>query len=77
MQVRTAIAALLLALLVCFLALALAQTAFWKGIELQGYDFLIAMRGPAPPTDRVVIVDFDEPSGTTRNKPPAALDTPQ
>ena len=62
MQVRTAIAAVLLALLVCLLALALAQTAFWKGIELQGYDFLIAMRGPAPPSDRVVIVDFDEQS---------------
>ena len=62
MQLRTAIAAVLLALLVCFLALALAQTAFWNGIELQGYDFLIAMRGPAPPSDRIVIVDFDEQS---------------
>ena len=62
MQLRTAIAAVLLALLVCLLALALAQTAFWNGIELQGYDFLIAMRGPAPPSDRVVIVDFDEQS---------------
>jgi adenylate cyclase len=62
MQLRTAIAAVLLALLVCFLSLALAQTAFWNGIELQGYDFLIALRGPAPPPDRIVIVDFDEPS---------------
>ena len=62
MQVRTAIAAVLLALLICLLALALAQTAFWNGIEQQGYDLLIALRGPAPPCDRVVIVDFDEQS---------------
>ncbi|MBZ5569751.1 MAG: adenylate/guanylate cyclase domain-containing protein [Acidobacteriia bacterium] len=62
MQVRAASAAVLLALSVCLLALALTQTALWKGIELQSYDFLIAMRGPAPPSDRVLIVDFDEDS---------------
>jgi adenylate cyclase len=62
MQVRAATVAVLLALLVCLLALALAQTAFWSGIELQAYDFLLALRGPAPPSDRVLIVDFDEHS---------------
>lgn len=60
MQVRTAYAAVLLALLACVVAWALAQTAFWHGIELDGYDLLVANQPAEPPSQQIVIVDFDE-----------------
>src|ERR1700739_2624421 len=52
----------LLALLVCLLSFGISHSELWRNIEFEGYDFLVALRGAAPPSERVLIVDFDDAS---------------
>src|SRR5713101_2541744 len=57
----------LLAAGVCALLALVAWSGLLEGVELQGYDLLVASRGDRQPAENIVVVDFDEASVRTYN----------
>jgi adenylate cyclase len=46
----------------CALVGVVVWSGVLEGVELQGYDLLVASRGAGPPAENILVVDFDEAS---------------
>ena len=57
---RPAIASILLAVSVWLVVGGLDRLGLLGAVELEGYDLLVSARGFVPPSEEIVIVDFDD-----------------
>jgi len=57
-----ALVSALLGAAVCALVALVVLSGVLEGVELQGYDLLVASRGAGAPSENIVVVDFDEAS---------------
>jgi adenylate cyclase len=59
---RPLAASLALAFVACGVVAGASQLDLFRSLELRGYDFLVWARGFEPPSEPIVVVDFDEVS---------------